>query len=256
MIAIRQARRSSSSRAGRRLIAGFLTLLGAGLPIEAAWSQQAGESLRLKDGSTIQGTVFKADLNVIAVRRAIGGVRLLPNSSIAELGLDSRNGESLVFRFDDWINGAASFERGGVVVAIEDWVESEAGQVDAAASPAAAATSDDDGGPPVLSVSAYSGEEGGRSARIRLELSKPASALTQLVYATSDGTATAGVDYEAMAGVIIFEPGKQSGEFEIPILDDEESEEVEFLKLLVNADPELVSIEDVDRILAVIRDND
>ena len=243
---------ASARRVRHRRIAGLIALMGAALTMTAASAQQqAIGTIRLQDGSAIEGAILKADLNVLAVRRAIGGVRLLPNAALSEMRLATKNGDGLVFRFDEWVNGAASIERNGDVVEIKDWVETENHEV----SVAKTTEPTDDGAPPTLSFDVTAGVEGERAASIQLELSKPAEVMIPLVYATSDGTATANTDYDQLTGFITFEPGVQISKLQIPILDDELSEEAEFLRLIVNADPKLVNMDD-SKVLVLIRDND
>jgi Domain of unknown function (DUF4394)/Calx-beta domain/Domain of unknown function (DUF4214) len=54
---------------------------------------------------------------------------------------------------------------------------------------------------------------------------------TGLNYTTSDGTATAGADYQAVSGELLFQPGEQSKTFQVPILDDGQMEGVESVNL-------------------------
>lgn len=55
--------------------------------------------------------------------------------------------------------------------------------------------------------------------------------VTGLDYSTSDGTATAGADYQPASGELIFQPGEQSKTFQITILDDGQMEGVESVNL-------------------------
>ncbi len=231
------------------LIVGSILLLGLGFLNEKSSAEQLRQTIHLKDGRVIEGSILKTDLNTMAVSRAAGGVRLTSNNRIAEMRFDPGNGDALVFHFEHWIDGATKIERQGRVVAIEDWVEQDQPQ-------AADAVSATDAVPPDLSFSQVAGEEGGRATIIQLKLSKPASAPITIVYTTSDGTATADADYEALAGVLTFERGEQVRELEVPIVDDGLVEDSEFLKLIVNADPNFVKLNGNEEIMALIRDND
>jgi parallel beta-helix repeat protein len=55
--------------------------------------------------------------------------------------------------------------------------------------------------------------------------------VTGLDYSTSDGTATAGADYQPASGELIFQPGEASKTFQVPILDDGQLEGVESVNL-------------------------
>ena len=50
-------------------------------------------------------------------------------------------------------------------------------------------------------------------------------------YATSDGTATAGLDYEAVSGMLRFEPGQTSKTVSVPVINDEHDDDGETLSL-------------------------
>lgn len=54
---------------------------------------------------------------------------------------------------------------------------------------------------------------------------------TGLDYSTSDGTATAGADYQPSNGELLFQPGEKSKTFQVPILDDGQLEGVESINL-------------------------
>ncbi len=231
------------------LIVGSFLLLGQGALSERSSAEQLRQTVHLKDGRVFEGRILKTDLNTMAVSRAAGGIRLMSNNAIAEMRFDPGNGDPLVFHFEHWINGAAKIERQGRIVVIEDWVEPDPAQV-------AAVSAKADTVPPDLSFSLVAGEEGGRPTLIQLKLSKPASAPISIIYTTSDGTATADADYKALAGVLTFEEGEQVRELEVPIVDDGLAEDAEFLKLIVNADPNFVKLNGNDEIMALIRDND
>jgi len=54
---------------------------------------------------------------------------------------------------------------------------------------------------------------------------------TGVEYSTSDGTATAGADYQAASGFLLFQPGEKTKSFTVPILDDGQLEGVESINL-------------------------
>ena len=53
-------------------------------------------------------------------------------------------------------------------------------------------------------------------------------------YATSDGTATAGLDYEAVSGMLRFEPGQTSKTVSVPVINDEHDDDGETLTLTLS----------------------
>jgi hypothetical protein len=59
---------------------------------------------------------------------------------------------------------------------------------------------------------------GASMATIKVMLNAPAAATVTVQFATSDGSATAGTDYTAVEGTLIFKPGSTSQTFTIPIL--------------------------------------
>ena len=75
--------------------------------------------------------------------------------------------------------------------------------------------------------------EHGGMATITATLSESLSTPVQVDYATSDGTATAGQDYEATRGTLTFTPGATRATFSVPILNDtlHEDDETAYLTL-------------------------
>ncbi|MGH3372409.1 MAG: Calx-beta domain-containing protein, partial [Nocardioidaceae bacterium] len=70
-------------------------------------------------------------------------------------------------------------------------------------------------GAPVYRVS-----EGAASATISVVRTGPTTGTTTVVYSTADGTATAGADYLATAGVLTFGPGATTRTFSVPLRND------------------------------------
>ncbi len=78
-------------------------------------------------------------------------------------------------------------------------------------------------GLPQLSIKGMTlteGHGGASLATFTLRLSKPASQIVTVNYATRDGTATAGPDYMAASNLISFIPGQTTASIRIPILGD------------------------------------
>ena len=82
---------------------------------------------------------------------------------------------------------------------------------------------------PTLSISGVTVTEGSGSAVFRVGLNKQSGDVVTVVYATSDDTATAGLDYTATSGTLTFEPGETRQTIPVEVLDDDEVEGDEIL---------------------------
>ncbi len=97
----------------------------------------------------------------------------------------------------------------------------------------------DDDDPPAVqfSVAAYSVAESAGAVSITVTLGAVSGKTVTVEYTTSDGTATAGSDYTATTGSLLFAPDQTSQTFEVPILDDADDEEDETVTVtLSNSD--------------------
>ena len=113
----------------------------------------------------------------------------------------------------------------------------------------------DDDEPPALSVADAAGDEDVGELEFAVTLSAPSGIEVSASYATKDGTATAGGDYAAATGTLVFAPGEVSRTIRVAILDDalHEADEETFeltLARLANATPADVSA------TGTIRDDD
>lgn len=75
--------------------------------------------------------------------------------------------------------------------------------------------------------------ESGGQAIFTVTLSQPISQPVSVVYATTSGTATPDVDYEAIRSTLIFAPNQTIQTFSIPIIDDNLQENDETVKVLL-----------------------
>ncbi|MHB0874723.1 MAG: Calx-beta domain-containing protein [Anaerolineae bacterium] len=84
-------------------------------------------------------------------------------------------------------------------------------------------------GGPVVSLTADSAEvsEGGGQVVLTIALSQPAARVVTIQYATVDGSAIAGQDYEGISGTLVLQPGEMSGTISIAIAGDAVHEETE-----------------------------
>ncbi len=89
----------------------------------------------------------------------------------------------------------------------------------------------------------------------RLRLSRPARQSIAILFATVDGTATAGIDYEPRDGVLTVQSGTAWTELRMPLIDDERREADEEFELFLSADPNIAEVTS-PRVLATILDDD
>ena len=76
-------------------------------------------------------------------------------------------------------------------------------------------------GPPSFSIADAEVEEApGATLDFVVTLSRGRSTETRVAYATNDGTATAGQDYTATAGTLVFAAGERTRTVAVPVLDD------------------------------------
>ena len=78
---------------------------------------------------------------------------------------------------------------------------------------------EDNDEPPALSIADASGVEG-EAARFLVTLSDPSGFQVTVAYFTSDGTAVAGADYEAVGSSLAFAPGETTATVSIPLVQD------------------------------------
>lgn len=106
-----------------------------------------------------------------------------------------------------------------------------------------------------IEVSVENSRENGPPVAFNIQLSKPPESSVVLIYATIDGTAVNGEDYEASRGVVVIKPGEQSARIEAHVINDQELEEQEHLQLFLTVDPSVAVIEN-RQIIATIDDDD
>lgn len=80
-------------------------------------------------------------------------------------------------------------------------------------------------------------EFGGITMTVSVALTLPSAVPVSVDYATSDGTATAGLDYGAVSGKLTFAPGQLVKTFEVPITDDVLEEDPETFHLTLSNGP-------------------
>jgi hypothetical protein len=95
---------------------------------------------------------------------------------------------------------------------------------------------DNDGVPTVqFGAANFNINEGDGNAMIEVTLSNPSSEPVTVTYASSDGTAFAGLDYTAVNDTLTFSPGDVSETFAVPILQDDFFESDETVNLALSS---------------------
>jgi hypothetical protein len=115
---------------------------------------------------------------------------------------------------------------------------------------------DDSPGTLELSLATYSVNEGGGTATITVTRTGGSGGAVSVDYATSDGTATAGVDYTSVSGTLNWADGDSSSKiFNIPIIDDLDIEGTETVNLSLS-NPTGGAILGTNAAVLTIADND
>ena len=91
----------------------------------------------------------------------------------------------------------------------------------------------DDDEPPALSVADAAGDEDAGALDFAVTLSVPSGSEVSASYATADGTATAGGDYAAATGTLLFAPGEVSQTIGVSVIDDSLDEPDETFTLVL-----------------------
>jgi disulfide oxidoreductase YuzD len=116
----------------------------------------------------------------------------------------------------------------------------------------------DDDPAPVISVGPQTiteGDIGPRNAAFTLRLSRPSALSVTVAYATSNGSAIAGVDYLAKNGTVTFAPGEVEKTEPVTVLGDTVPEEDETFELVLSA-PVNATLGDQVRAFCTIVDDD
>lgn len=88
-----------------------------------------------------------------------------------------------------------------------------------------------------------------------IKLSHPIEQPVVLIYATVDGSAKGGQDYEPQQGVMTLEPGSTLAELRTPLINDQVAEGDEHFRLFLSADPDVAKV-NASQIVATIVDDD
>lgn len=93
------------------------------------------------------------------------------------------------------------------------------------------------------------------NAILRITLNKPSSETVTVRYATADGTATAGADYEPASGQLVFAPGVLAQDVSIRVIGDGEFEPNETVWVNLS-NPAGAVIADVQGVVTIVNDED
>jgi Calx-beta domain/Bacterial Ig domain/Bacterial Ig-like domain/RTX calcium-binding nonapeptide repeat (4 copies) len=97
------------------------------------------------------------------------------------------------------------------------------------------APNDDATGTPNVRIDPISVDERAGVAIFTVVLDRPSVDPVVLSYSTASGTATAGSDFTAVTGTVVFVPGETSQQIVVPVLDDTVNEPDEFFSLQLTA---------------------
>lgn len=114
-----------------------------------------------------------------------------------------------------------------------------------------------DNDPPAVRLAAdqFSGNEGDGQALVSVVLSAASGRPVSVAYAATNGTATAGLDYVAVTGVLEFAPGQTQRHLPVPVLDDALDELTETVEVRLFNPTNAVLAAPATAVLE-IRDND
>ncbi len=107
----------------------------------------------------------------------------------------------------------------------------------------------------VLDLRVTEGNAGTANALVQVELDAPSAVEVRVAYATEDGTAKDGRDYQAVSGILTFTPGQTARTIAVPVIGDTKLEDLEETFEVVLAAPVEAEIER-GRAEVVIEDNE
>ena len=249
------------------------------------------DTIVLKSGEVVEGSLVQATRNTLIVRRAIGGMHQMPLQDIAEVRIDRAQGEQISGQLLSWADGVYQIRSGGEVISISEgrilsrapleaepsktyrrglavhgrWTRQQLlprGSSQRLWPPMAtlpsclqprrsARTAESDSQTVVLKASVDPAKPGTAGVVFTIELSRPAQQPIVLIYGTVDGTARAGTDYEPQQGVITLAPGTRSMQVRVPLVDHRRPRDESRFELFLAADPKVVVVVD-QRIAATI----
>ena len=229
-----------------------------------------GAEFIAQNNASVSGEVIRFTRNTVTIRPNVGSMIILSRSDIKLVRYELNDGSFIEGRLHGWDEGVYVIEVGDELVRAEagtispepttarpfqpnDEEAKETPNVELQDHPPPAATTGD--GPPRVSVSTEVTSEAASTLIFNIRLSKRADSEIALVYATVDGSAKAGADYEAQSGVLVLPVGTSSARLETPLIDDDKPEDDESFSLFLSAAPAVATITS-RRISATISDDD
>lgn len=249
-----------------------------------------GPMITLQDGQKIEGHIVGFDQTNVTIRSNDGAEQKLPRATIDQLMFTTVTGREVFGALIGWKPGVYELTSDEAIVTVysvappvrldnervnarvdkdaaidaepdaepvvarglngTDKVEDETAGGTGGQGPAAEPISDLE-----ISVSVSNARENGEAIGFDIELSRPSESSVVLIYATIDGTAIEGKDYQAARGVLVIKAGQTSARIEALVIDDDESEDEEQLQLFLTVDPAVAVVKD-RKIIATIQDDD
>jgi hypothetical protein len=241
------------------------------------------DTIGLKSGEAVEGSIIDATRNTVIVRREIGGMRQMRIQDLKEIRIDLARGQVISGQFVSWTDGVYQLRSGGEVIRISEgrilsheprgeatvqppgellpWPREELTATIAppravsAIGKTATLRAESDGQTVVVKASVDPDETNARGMVFKVELSHPAAQPVVLIYGTLDGTAKASTDYEPRQGVITLAPGTTSAEMRVTLIEHQPTRGATQFELFRTADPKVAEIRD-ERIIATIQGDD
>lgn len=251
-----------------------------------------GPVITLQDGQRIDGHIIGFDQTNVVIRTKEGSEQTLPRATIDHVRFETVTGMEVSGALIGWKPGVYELTTEEAVVTVysvapptpvkdasnqeiaDDTVEDDAEPVLAAATVdggingAAAAIPEEEiaetdeqvaavtpASDLEISVAVNNAREDAEAVSFDIELSRPSDTSVVLIYATIDGTAVDGEDYQAARGVLVIKAGQTSARIEAPIIDDDLGEDEEQLRLFLTVDPAVAVVRNRE-IIATIEDDD
>jgi hypothetical protein len=108
---------------------------------------------------------------------------------------------------------------------------------------------------PSLTSTTLPTDENAGEIAIHFVLSEAVDRPIAVLYSAVDGSALSGADFQAQAGVLTIQAGAKSVDVKIPLIDDDQPEELEEFRLFLSVDPNAVSMAS-RHVTATLRDDD
>jgi len=272
-----------------RLIVGLVAAL---LMLMA--SASLAEVFVLRSGEEVSGAIVHATRNTIVVQRAIGGTRQTSRAEIRAVRIATSLGANVVGSLLAWSDGVYVIQSDDKVIEVQDGqilsvvpaaatplkmahvpvARPDPSDVEAAGAgkseiedtpvemtklPARTKPAErqpEDSEPTlVITATAEPVMESSSELLFDIKLSRPAEESIVVMYATVDGTAQGGADYETRQGAVIVELGAGFAQVRTPLIDDDLTEGDEEVHLFLMVDPTVARLTD-HKVVGTIRDDD